>query len=234
MSREVRRVPVGWKHPVEHNPYWEVQQRFRRDRGEPDPKLHAVDERHVGLCDGYADRLAEWEQEVRDMETRTGHGWTFAVEYHLTGFQGRDDTEPIIHPYYSWSEDGQTETVIQLRDEDHLHELELAKVKDEKPDPAHYMPTFEQPVDELGWCLYETVSEGTPVTPVFATAAELIDHLATVGQDRDQVLMRRAAAEQLVTQGGSFGSMVAVGGRLYQSDTEADRITEAFAAERSS
>jgi len=37
-----------------------------------------------------------------------------------------------------------------------------------------------------GWQVWETVSEGSPVTPVFATAEALIDHLAQYGIDWDQ------------------------------------------------
>lgn len=38
--------------------------------------------------------------------------------------------------------------------------------------PDDYMPEF--PADaELGYCIYETVSEGTPLTPVFKTPEDL-------------------------------------------------------------
>ncbi len=73
------------------------------------------------------------------------------------------------------------------------------------------MPDWSDRTD-LGWCLYETVTEGTPVTPVFATAEELVEYLATVGQDHDDVPYRRAAAEALVRHGSSCGSMVGVPG----------------------
>jgi hypothetical protein len=181
VSREVRRVPLDWKHPTEPNPYWVEQSRPFMGRPHVPSKLRNPTERFVGLIDDYPGRLADWEAEVLDMKARQGHGWTFAVQYHLTGYQGREDSGPVVHPFYGWTADGMTETKTTVRDEDHLYELEVAKVLDEKPNPDHYMPTFDG--DDLGWCLYETVSEGTPVTPVFATAAELIDHLATVGQD---------------------------------------------------
>ncbi len=86
------------------------------------------------------------------------------------------------------------------------------------------MPDFDTPESELGWALYETVSEGTPCTPVFATADELIEHLSIIGQDWDQVPMRRTAAEALVRGGGSVGSMLVAGGTLYKSDMDADLI----------
>jgi hypothetical protein len=228
MSREVRRVPLEWKHPTEYNPYWLSQSRPFLGKVRPPSRLHDPRERFVGLCGDYPAAYEGWETELREMKAREGHGWTFAVEYHLTGYKGRNDDEPTSHPYYTYGPDGETEIETVVRDEDHLYELEVAKVEAEKPDPADYMPVFGVPEAELGWCLYETVSEGTPTTPVFATAEELIEHLATVGQDYEQVPMRRAAAEALVGQGHSFGSMVAVGGRLYNSSDDADLIGPAL------
>jgi hypothetical protein len=54
-----------------------------------------------------------------------------------------------------------------------------------------------------GWQVWNTVSEGSPVTPVFATRAELVDHLCTPGQ---QVTLRegpmaRDEAERFVDAG---------------------------------
>lgn len=224
MSREVRRVPLDYKHPTVHNLYWEHQASSPYGRGRPASRLHGPTERFVGLMGDYPGSLADWQRDLAEVRARTGHSWTFAVEYHLTGFQGHDDSEPVVHPYYDRADpDGEPVTV---RDEDHLHALDVARLEDERPDPADYMPVFDIPEDDLGWCLYETVSEGTPTTPVFTTADELIDHLATIGQDWDQVPMRRAAAESLVRSGWSLGSFVVAGGSLYDSAKDADLITE--------
>lgn len=52
------------------------------------------------------------------------------------------------------------------------------------PDPAYYRPWGD---GEATWFqLWETVSEGTPVSPPFATTAELIDYLAANGDFWDQ------------------------------------------------
>jgi hypothetical protein len=223
MSREVRRVPLDWKHPTEPNPYWLEQGMSRRRRGAPESKLHGPAELFVSLLDGYSERLADWEQEHTDLLARTGHEWTWHLEYNLTGYQGRDDSEPVAHPFYQWSADGMTEIPVTIRDADHLYELLVPKHAEEKPAPQHYMPEWPGH-DDLGWCLYETVSEGTPVTPVFATAEELIDHLATVGQDWNQEPMRRAAAESLVRSGSSLGSLIVIGGQVLSSSDDADII----------
>ena len=52
------------------------------------------------------------------------------------------------------------------------------------PDRAYYRPWAD---DEATWFqLWETVSEGTPVTPPFATKEELAQHLAEYGDEWDQ------------------------------------------------
>lgn len=53
------------------------------------------------------------------------------------------------------------------------------------PDREYYRPDWSE--DEMvGWCVYETVSEGTPVTPAFATQDELIEYLVANGDYWDQ------------------------------------------------
>jgi DNA-directed RNA polymerase subunit L len=225
MSREVRRVPLDWKHPVEHNPHWEFQASTPFGRSKPASKLHGPTERFISLFDDYPGAVATWEQELRQLRNREGFDWRFGLEYHLTGYKGHEDTEATVRPVTRYAEDGETEISIEVRDEDHLLELLLAEKESEKPNPTHYMPVFDVPESELGWCLYQTVSEGAPVTPVFATADELIEHLSTIGQDWGQEPMRRSAAESLVRSGSSLGSFVGTGGRLYKSDTDADLIS---------
>ena len=55
----------------------------------------------------------------------------------------------------------------------------------EPPDPAYYRPVWDESA-ATWWQVYETVSEGTPVTPPFATKEELVDYLATHGDFWDQ------------------------------------------------
>lgn len=233
MSREVRRVPLDWKHPTEHNPYWYPQSLPFMGNLRPPSRLRGQTDRFIGLNKGYPAALADWESELADLRERKGFGWTWGVEYHLTGYQGREDSEPVCHPYFTYDENGDSQAVT-VRDEDHLFVLLLAAKTEERPMAYQYMPVWDVPEESLGWCLYETVSEGTPTTPVFATAAELIDHLATVGQDYEQVPMRRAAAETLVTQGGSFGSFVVTAGQMFNSSDDADLLADALHPEATS
>ena len=48
------------------------------------------------------------------------------------------------------------------------------------PDPKYYRPDWPEE-SRTHFQIYETVSEGTPVTPHFATKAELVDYLAERG-----------------------------------------------------
>ena len=48
------------------------------------------------------------------------------------------------------------------------------------PEVGKYRPDWKEG-EATWWQVYETVSEGTPVTPAFATAEELIDYLVANG-----------------------------------------------------
>lgn len=52
------------------------------------------------------------------------------------------------------------------------------------PDPEYYRDAWPDGA-VLGFAVYETVSEGTPVTPTFATREELVEHLVKHGTDWD-------------------------------------------------
>lgn len=167
MSREVRRVPMDWQHPMEWRERW--------DCTDGRVKMRLVPK---ALLDDFAGALAEWETSGRNLRNRTGWDWDFAVQYHLTGFQGRDDDAPATHPKFELG-DTECERPICVRDEDHLLELELAEHAASKPDPANFMPDFSGiDPDLLGYCMYETTSEGTPISPVMASPESLARWLA--------------------------------------------------------
>jgi hypothetical protein len=227
MSREVRRVPVGWKHPLEYNQHWEFQASTSWGRKRPLSWLHAPDEKFVPLYgESFTPAHQEWEAEKAKWEAGEHDSLQFSLRYHSAeGFLNRDGEREEPRPYVVYAEDG--ETVIREFYPSTVEEiLEVYPYSDyaTEPTPETHMPDFGIPEDELGWVLYETVSEGTPCTPVFATADELIEHLSIIGQDWDQVPMRREAAAALVGNGYSVGSMMVVGGTLYQSDMDADLI----------
>ncbi|MEU4234893.1 hypothetical protein AB0F17_62360 [Nonomuraea sp. NPDC026600] len=69
-----------------------------------------------------------------------------------------------------------------------------------------------------GWQLWNTAGDPAPVTPVFANADELVDHL--VRHDG----YREAAARQVVADGGSVGSLWMIGGRKLHAARDADQL----------
>lgn len=210
MSREVRRVPMDWQHPMEWCERWDRDRGCVRQMLVPKP-----------LFRDFADAYLDWEKACRELEARTGWDWDFSVEYHLTGFQGSADPEPVIHPYYL--SDDESGTPIVVRDEDHLFEMLLATQRAAEPDPAEYMPDFsEHDPDSLGWCMYETTSEGTPISPVMespeALARWLADSGASTFGDSTASYERWLS---MIQAGSSIGSAVFIPGKGLISGVEA-------------
>lgn len=90
------------------------------------------------------------------------------------------------------------------------------------PDPEYYRPRWTEG-EATAYQVYETVSEGTPISPVFLTREELIDWLVNDGSGMgiggDSKKMSRPAAERFVGA-GSAPSMI-VDGRGIRSGVEA-------------
>lgn len=226
MSREVRRVPLGWKHPVEFNPYWESQALGRARRCEPASRLHGLTERFIPLYgESCTPAHEKWDRERVEWEAGKHEHLEFLMKYHSAdGYENRDGTRDAPKPYQMYDEDG--DTVIREFFPSTVEELLAVYPYSEyasEPTPEAYMPDFDESEDQRGWCLYETVSEGTPVTPVFATAEELVGHLATVGMDYDQQPMRRPAAEALVRSGWAPSAMM-IGSKFLDGAKDADLI----------
>ena len=84
------------------------------------------------------------------------------------------------------------------------------------PDPAYYRAYSN--ADATWWQVYETVSEGTPASPPFATQAELIDYLATNGdfwdQRRGDGAWSRESADRFVLGDGWRPSMIVQSGTV--------------------
>jgi len=96
------------------------------------------------------------------------------------------------------------------------------------PDPNYYVPYNSDDTDLCTWFqVYETVSEGTPVTPAFETPGELIQYLSTKGDFWDQ---RRGDgawplenAKSFVGEGYRPTAMVTPKGIVMARDMESDR-----------
>lgn len=77
--------------------------------------------------------------------------------------------------------------------------------EDGPPDPADYMP----PIPEghpYGWQLYETVSEGSPLSPVCASKDDLAAWMSSPAAGRDRVAPGVAAKFVAKGWAPSFGS----------------------------
>jgi hypothetical protein len=61
------------------------------------------------------------------------------------------------------------------------------------PDSSSYIPKFDEPA--TSYQIYETVSEGTPISPVFSSEAEVIEWIVKQGESG-------AFAEEFVRRGG--------------------------------
>lgn len=91
-------------------------------------------------------------------------------------------------------------------------DMSFDKWHGERPDPAWYVP-YDVNGDLPWWQMYETVSEGTPVSPAFATAEELIEHLSTVGEVHEgepEGAWPRERAEKFVLSERWFPSFIGI------------------------
>jgi hypothetical protein len=93
------------------------------------------------------------------------------------------------------------------------------------PQGEYYRPNWKP--EEMTWFqVYETVSEGTPVTPPFATKEELVEYLVANGDFWDQSRRKegctvmdcepwaRQSAERFVFGSGWAPSMVVIDGKV--------------------
>jgi len=154
MGREIRRVPLGWCHPVD-------------ERGH-----------YVPMHDRpYESAIAEWTDG-------------------LVAFNRGDEILPdgterkVVTEYGGWAD------------------------WEPMPTPDVYRPAFTS--EPTCYQIYETVSEGTPVSPVFETKDEMIVWLVNQGHSWK-------AAEKFTELGFAFSLTIVTGGdgnRVVASDIE--------------
>lgn len=169
MSRELRRVPANWDHPISER---------RSGNYGPQPIRDS----------SFEDAAAEWKKEFAEWE---------------------NGVRPSC---FCASESGH---------------MEFWEYSGDPPDRKYYRPWKDE--DATWYQVWETVTEGTPVTPPFETQQELIDYLVANGDFWDQ--SRRAEgisympcdpwtrkqAESFVLGTGWAPSMVVTGGGSEQS-----------------
>ncbi len=72
------------------------------------------------------------------------------------------------------------------------------------------------------WQVWENVSEGSPITPAFATKEELVDYLVNYGEQGSGEVWRREAAEKFVGVGHAF-SMVVKNNEVLDGSKDCDK-----------
>lgn len=127
MSREIRRVPADWQHPI-------------------DPQRPCYSDGtigYIGLLSGSPDEaLASWQEGLQQ--------W--------------------LRGEYEYQDDSDVRTEDAYRD-----------YTGGEPEAEHYMGHHFTGRPATHWQLYETVSEGSPVSPVFATREALIEWMKRNG-----------------------------------------------------
>jgi len=239
VSREVRRVPVDYKHPHSVNPYWESHERFSKERGNfVEDKGIPRDHRFDPLFDGasFKKDLESEEKELSEFKNKKGAHWDFYKGLYITGYFSKSLNkwvEPQSH-FEVDSDNWEDDDLVEIRDEDHLLELLISKKEKEIEEMRHSatykytpIPAVDADTDGFGYCLYETVSEGTPTTPVFEAPEELVNYLVDYGNFWGEKYTRENA-ESLVDAGYSVGSFAVINGKMYNSSTEAADLKEAL------
>ncbi len=94
------------------------------------------------------------------------------------------------------------------------------------PDPTYYLP---RPFKNPTWLqMYETVSEGTPVTPKFGTPEELVNYLVENGDFWDQKRgdggWQRESAETFVKRGWAPSGIMVINKNNSEYKTPRDGV----------
>lgn len=84
------------------------------------------------------------------------------------------------------------------------------------PDKEYYRPEWTEE-ERTHYQMYETVSEGTPITPVFATLEELADYLVNVGTEWGGPWDRETA--ERFCKVGYAPSMIITDGKILTPET---------------
>jgi hypothetical protein len=205
MGREVRRVNVNFKHPQIQEPYNRIHLSGPMFAHPKSRMLAPGMEFQPCFDETFDNALDDWLARREEWLNGTHSSLKFSLEYHAReGYLQHDGTRCTPVPIILSDGSEFWPTTIQ----DIVDTIPFEKYEGGPPDPDYYLPKFAL-TEPLGYALYETVSEGTPCTPVFATPEELIDHLVTYGEDYDQKPYRREAAEALV-RGGWAPSVMTV------------------------
>jgi hypothetical protein len=110
--------------------------------------------------------------------------------------------------------------------DDRMAEYENDPEDYDRPSPDEHMPEFEEGT-AVGWCMYETTSEGTPISPVFETPEELARWLADTGASTFASMTTTYENWlRMIQRGSSIASAVTFGDGRLVSGVDAVARTE--------
>lgn len=229
MGREIRRVPVDYQHPIT---WRESTVPFDGEHMRPARRwTHAF----VPMFNEPLSKAqADWDREREEWLSSDEANRKYTQEYldEVVERHAREERQFAFTGDSKYRRQRNQEYEDYVRE--HLGELAYkggyeeyaGKRPGSPPDPeANYEPAYQPegwpPEDARGYQVFETVSEGTPLTPVFATKEELIDWLSTKGTSYDPP-MAREAAERFVGW-GSVPSMISDSTGVYSNMEIAER-----------
>lgn len=228
MSREIKRVALDFKWPS--SKVWEGFVLPERLRGEKCPDCENGQSHSGWWLQNLSNRMDMLVQDIGEQERgKNMHPWLSNDPYPQGHFENHRfvidrPTEDIVDFMMGLAEFiGENDTPERLknsfRGSSHVVLRALCKASGIKNpfvcktcdgrgtlekyagqfEEADNWKEYEPPVGE-GWQLWESVSEGSPISGVFATSGQLVDHLSTVGDDTGTI-WNRESAESFVKAG---------------------------------
>lgn len=177
MGREIRRVPQNWQHPkrIVEKSNGAIEEVYRPMLGHTTFE-EAVEEFHKELAEWMAGYRLWQEGEYKSYDGKQ-EGRDFVLERWANDLEKERKKYGFPDSYRAADTLRYTTGMCQWKD--------INGEPPRYPDPDGYFPSW--PEDVATWFqVYETVSEGTPVSPPFATQAELVEYLVANGDFWDQ------------------------------------------------
>ena len=130
-----------------------------------------------------------WKHPREDVLGYSKAGWGFTEKYiPMRNASVEDAWEEWREYWQEWLDGGHDEVIKKYGASDYPKNepyRSFCEWHGLPPDPKSYRPSWTE--HEATWYqVYETVSEGTPVSPPFATQAALVDYLVENGDFSDQ------------------------------------------------
>ena len=152
-------------------------------------------------------------REIRMVPENWNHPKTKRYDYkemrYCEVYQPMHD-EPYIEALKEWTDNHELWEKGKHPDQDKKYKY-YAQYGGDPPSIEYYRPNWK-PKQMTWYQMYETVSEGTPVTPAFKTKKELVEYLVENGDFWDQKRghggWKRESAEKFVNIGWSPSGMI--------------------------